>query len=174
MVHGRRLSTAAPHDASPRAPSASVNTRGFFDNHHARPTQRSADLNVSSPFVPSSVRGAPHPGGRGRVFTEIHWVWYVHVFFRPAPSLSFPRSLSSLLPPLHRAGADVVLTGSTRRTIPAIPALPALPRPAITRDGGRAGRGGVRPPMGVARIVCRDDSQGPSSDADDARRDQDI
>ncbi|KAJ7366261.1 hypothetical protein DFH08DRAFT_1071816 [Mycena albidolilacea] len=90
--------------------------------------------------------------------------------------------------PLSRPAYEVLLTrgegdvylpeytgyGSTRRTIPAIPALPALPRPAITRDGGRAGRGGVRPPMGVARIVCRDDSQGPSSDADDARRDQDI
>ncbi|KAJ7354055.1 glycoside hydrolase superfamily [Mycena albidolilacea] len=62
MVHGRRLSTAAPHNASPRAPSASVNTRGFFDNHHARPTQRSADLNVSSPFVPSSaLPGVPSP-----------------------------------------------------------------------------------------------------------------
>ncbi|KAJ7349730.1 hypothetical protein DFH08DRAFT_1079094, partial [Mycena albidolilacea] len=64
---------------------------------------------------------------------------------------------------------------STRRTITAVPAPPTLPRPAIARDGG-TGRGGVRPPTGIAHVVRRDDSQCPSSalDADDARRDQNV
>jgi hypothetical protein len=63
------------------------------------------------------------------------------------PPVAFPPPLltphSSLLP-FHRAGADVFLTGSTQRTIGAVPAPPALPRPATLRDGGGAGRGGVR------------------------------
>ncbi|KAJ7306253.1 hypothetical protein DFH08DRAFT_902072 [Mycena albidolilacea] len=141
---------AALHDASPLAPSASVNTCGFFDNHHARPTQCSQCTRRSS------------PRGKGR--RDVHapeYTKYGMYICSSVPPVAFPSPLPLLtppfLPPLHRAGADVVLTGSTQHTIAAVPAPPAMPRAAITQDGGRAGRGG-----------------GPSSDADDARRDQDI